>query len=162
MHLFLRDLIKDTLWLITMESQRKDRRRKKPSARRYSNPQPHDHKSRGKCSTAALQPLPNLASFLHFWSQGIWQTVHVNSDWTFLHRSVVFISGFFSQQEGVLGRYHHCLATVHLRVPLTQTTVDTRSIFKDSQAAPKSEWVAMLKNRKSRNRISKFLDFFDN
>ena len=58
MHLFLRDLIKDTLWFITMESQRKDRRRKKPSARRDSNPRPHDHKSRGKCSTAALQSQP--------------------------------------------------------------------------------------------------------
>ena len=74
-------------------------------------------------------------------------TVQVDNDWTFPHRSVVFISGFFSQREGVLGRYAPLLVTVHLRMPLTQTTVDTMSVFEASQVAPKSEWVAMLKNR---------------
>ena len=74
-------------------------------------------------------------------------TVQVDNDWTFPHRSVVFISGFFSQREGVLGRYAPLLVTVHLRMPLTQTTVDTMSVFEASRVAPKSEWVAMLKNR---------------
>ena len=70
------------------------------------------------CATTAAHP----GHFLYFWSQGVLQTmtVHINGDWTFPHRSVVFISGFFSQREGVLGRYHHCLVTVHQRVPLTQ------------------------------------------
>ena len=74
-------------------------------------------------------------------------TVQVDNDRTFPHRSVVFISGFFSQREGVLGRYAPLLVTVHLRMPLTQTTVDTMSVFEASRVAPKSEWVAMLKNR---------------
>ena len=57
----------------------------------------------------------------------------------------MFISGFFSQQEEVLGKDALLLVTVHLRIPLTPTTVDTMSIFKASRAAPKLEWVENLK-----------------
>ena len=39
------------------------------------------------------------------------------------------ISGFFLQPEGVLGRYAPLSVTVHLRLPLTQTTVDRMSVF---------------------------------
>ena len=39
------------------------------------------------------------------------------------------ISGFFLQPEGVLGRYAPLSLTVHLRLPLTQTTVDRMSVF---------------------------------
>ena len=57
----------------------------------------------------------------------------------------MFIAGFFSQQEGVLGRYAPLLVTVHLRMPLMQTTVDTMSIFEASWVASKFECIAMLK-----------------
>ena len=74
---------------------------------------------------------------------------HLTIVWTFPHHSVVFISGFFSQREGVLGRYAPLVVAVHLRIPLTQTTVDTMSIFEASQAS-------QVKNRLRTHRIEKF------
>ena len=56
----------------------------------------------------------------------------------------MFISGFFSQWEGVLDRYAPLLVTVHLKVQLMQTTVDT--IFKASQAASKLKLVTMFED----------------
>ena len=56
-----------------------------------------------------------------------------------MHCSVEFIAGFFSQQEEVVGRYAPQLVTVHLRMPLMQTTVDTMFDIKASWVAPKFE-----------------------
>ena len=44
-------------------------------------------------------------------------------EWTFPRSRAVFISGFFSQREGVLGRYAPLLVTVHQCIPLMPTTV---------------------------------------
>ena len=86
------------------------------------------------------QPLFCIFDSKAFYKQ--WQCT-LTIDWTFPHRSVVFISGFFSQWEGVLGRYAPLRVTVHLRMPLMQTTVDSMSIFE----ASKFEWVAMLRSK---------------
>ena len=51
----------------------------------------------------------------------------------------MFIDGFFSQQEEVLGRYAPLLVTVHLRMPLMQITVDMMFDIKASWVAPKFE-----------------------
>ena len=100
---------------------------------------------------------PTLAPFC-IWLRGIykqWQyTITIN--WTFPHCSVVFISMFSSQREGALDRYTPQVGTVHLRVPLTQTTVDMMSIFKASRAASKLEWVAMLKMLHVKNKSRKY------
>ena len=55
----------------------------------------------------------------------------------------------------MVGRYAPLLMTVHLRMPLMQTTVDTMSIFIASWVASKFECVAMLKKvSKMKNRSS--------
>ena len=93
----------------------------------------------------------NPSLFLYFWLQGILQTMtlHINNQ---------FISGFVSQQEGPrTGRYAPLLMTVCLRVPLTQTTADTMSIFEASWAASKVEWVAMLKLLQVMNRSRMYI-----
>ena len=60
MHLFLRDLIRDTLWLdydvkVGKERKKEERMKKSPAGIELSTPL-----SRGKCSTTALQPQGNL------------------------------------------------------------------------------------------------------
>ena len=49
------------------KSERKDRKRNKLCTRLDLNPRPHDHKSRGECSTTALQPLP-WATKVNLWT----------------------------------------------------------------------------------------------
>ena len=100
------------------------------------------------------QPRP---LFVYFWSQGIyrqWQYT-LTIEWTFPHCSVVFISGFFSQREGVLGRFAPLLVTVHLMMPLMLTTVDMMPVTEASHAAPMLEWVAKLKMKSKMYRIGK-------
>ena len=65
----------------------------------------------------------------------------------------MFISGFFSQREGAIGRYARLLVTVHLRMPLMLNTVDTKPVSKASHAEWVEDEVKNVKNWKGyRNR----------
>ena len=57
--------------------------------------------------------------------------VHISSYWALLHRSVVFVSGFFSQREVVLGKYSPLL-------------VDKKSVFVVKWAVLKWEGVVSV------------------
>ena len=63
-------------------------------------------------------------------------TVQINNQKTFPLCSVVFISGFFSQRENVLGTFAPLQVTVHLSLPLMPTTVDSGQALKSNALVP--------------------------